>query len=175
MARGETQYGTKGIVCALVGSMDGHLGDVSTLTTNSDGSLVFSGARDNSIRVWDVKSHKCIREVKDQNNLLSARRREVRRRSLHKGDVTNLFVLNNDQFLLSMSFDGTMHLYKLGDMAMDSKSDGDLSMVGESSPSHADLHGGAAERHHGDGGGAQGGQRRAGRQRPHLPGTFSAR
>ena len=49
--------------------MDGHLGDVSTLATSSEGSLVFSGARDNTIRVWDVKSHKCIREVKDQNNL----------------------------------------------------------------------------------------------------------
>lgn len=63
------QYATKGVVCTLVGSMDGHLGDVSTLATSSDGSLVFSGARDNTIRVWDVKSHKCIREVKDQNNL----------------------------------------------------------------------------------------------------------
>lgn len=154
--------------------MDGHLGDVSTLTTSSDGSLVFSGARDNTIRVWDVKSHKCIREVKDQNNLLLHRRWQVRRRSLHKGDVTNLFVLNNDQFLLSLSFDGTMHLYKLGDMAMDVKSEGDLTMVGVSPLSHADLHGRAAERHHGDGGGAQGGQRRAGRQRPHLPRSFAS-
>lgn len=113
------RYATKGIVCTLVGSMDGHLGDVSTLATSSDGSLVFSGARDNTIRVWDVKSHKCIREVKDQNNL----------QSLHKGDVTNLFVLNDDQYLLSLSYDGTMHLYKLGEMAVDSKSEGDLTMI----------------------------------------------
>lgn len=45
--------------------MDGHLGDVSVLATSPDGKYVFSGARDNTIRVWDMKSFKCIREVCD--------------------------------------------------------------------------------------------------------------
>ena len=98
--------------------------------------------------------------------------RETTCRSLHKGDVTNLFVLNDDQYLLSLSYDGTMHLYKLGEMAVDSKSEGDLTMAGEDASSDADFDGGAAERHHGDGGGAPGGERRAGGQRAHLPGTF---
>lgn len=97
------------------------------------------------------------------------------RRSLHKGDVTNLFVVNDDQYLLSLSYDGTMHLYKLGEMAVDAKSEGDLTMVGEAVSSHADLDGGAAERHHGDGVGAPGGERRAGGQRAHLPGRFRPR
>ena len=48
---------------------------------------------------------------------------------MHKGDVTNLFCVNNDRFLLSFSMDGTMHLYELGSMVLDTKNDGDLSMV----------------------------------------------
>ena len=95
--------------------------------------------------------------------------RETTCRSLHKGDVTNLFVLNDDQYLLSLSYDGTMHLYKLGEMAVDSKSEGDLTMVGEDASSDADFDGGAAERHHGDGGGAPGGERRAVASVPIFP------
>ena len=51
-------------------------------------------------------------------------------RSRHKGDVTNLFCLNNDANLASFSQDGTMHIYQLGAMEIDTKVDGDLSMVG---------------------------------------------
>lgn len=49
--------------------MDGHLGDVSALALSSDGNVIFSGARDNTIRAWDYKKHSAIREIKDQNNL----------------------------------------------------------------------------------------------------------
>ena len=49
--------------------MDGHLGDASALTLSSDGGVIFSGARDNTIRAWDFKKHSMIREIKDQNNL----------------------------------------------------------------------------------------------------------
>lgn len=116
-------------MCSLKNSMDGHLGDVVTLTTSSNGLIIFSGARDNTIRAWDLKTHSCIREIKDQNNLSFLCFSAIIRRSMHKGDVTNLFCLNNDQFLLSLSLDGTMHLFKLGSMALDTKSEGDLSMV----------------------------------------------
>ncbi len=47
--------------------MDGHLGDVSCLCLSSSGSLLFSGARDNSIRSWDLKSRTNIREIRDSN------------------------------------------------------------------------------------------------------------
>ena len=63
------KYENKGIVCSLKATMDGHLGDVVTLATNSTGQIIFSGARDNTIRAWDLKTHSCIREIKDQNNL----------------------------------------------------------------------------------------------------------
>ena len=35
-----------------------------------DGEYIFSGARDNSIRVWSFNARKCIREIKDQNNMM---------------------------------------------------------------------------------------------------------
>lgn len=50
--------------------MDGHLGDVSILTISEDGEYIFSGARDNSIRVWSFNARKCIREIKDQGNVM---------------------------------------------------------------------------------------------------------
>ena len=58
------------MVCPLIASMDGHLGDVSILTISEDGEYIFSGARDNSIRVWSFNARKCIREIKDQNNMM---------------------------------------------------------------------------------------------------------
>ena len=57
-------------MCPLIASMDGHLGDVSVLNISSDGSLIFSGARDNTIRVWNYRTHTCLREVKDRNNMM---------------------------------------------------------------------------------------------------------
>ena len=111
--------------------MDGHLGDVVTLTTTSTGNIIFSGARDNTIRAWDVKTHTCIREIKDQDNLSFDFNCLIMSRSMHKGDVTNLFCVNDNKFLLSFSMDGTMHLYELGSMLLDAKNDGDLSMVDE--------------------------------------------
>ena len=56
-------------MCTLIAAMDGHLGDVSTLGISKTGEYLFSGARDNTIRVWDIASHTCIREVKDQSKL----------------------------------------------------------------------------------------------------------
>ena len=51
-------------------------------------------------------------------------------RTRHKGDISNLFCLNEDANLASFSHDGTMHIYQLGAMEVDTKADGDLSMVG---------------------------------------------
>ncbi len=53
----------------------------------------------------------------------------MRDRSSHKGDVTSLFCINDNQFLVSTSFDGTMHIYKLGAMTSEEKIDGNLTLV----------------------------------------------
>lgn len=47
----------------------------------------------------------------------------------HKGDITNLFCINNNQFLLSFSVDGTMHINQLGPMQTESKMGDSLALV----------------------------------------------
>ncbi|KAK8800683.1 hypothetical protein WA158_000008 [Blastocystis sp. Blastoise] len=98
----------KGTNCALITSMDGHLGDVSSLCINTNGTLLFSGARDNSIRAWDLKTKTFIREIKDRNQF---------QKGCHQGDVRNIYLINNDQFLLSFGNDGEMKLFQLGDLS----------------------------------------------------------
>lgn len=53
----------------------------------------------------------------------------MRSRIVHKGDITNLFCINNDQFLISFSVDGAMHINQLGSMQPDEKMDSSLAMV----------------------------------------------
>ena len=43
--------------------------------------------------------------------------------------MTSLYCINNDQFLVSTSFDGTMHIYKVGEMTSEEKMDGNLTLV----------------------------------------------
>lgn len=109
----------QGMVCPLIASMDGHLGDVSILTISEDGEYIFSGARDNSIRVWSFNARKCIREIKDQNNMMST----------HKGDISGLFSCGGMSHLLSTSMDGSIHIHKLGSMAITNSLDDDMSTL----------------------------------------------
>eukprot|EP01132_Coremiostelium_polycephalum_P011229 gene11229-13756_t len=87
-------------------SFDGHRGDVISLAFNRDGSLLFSGARDNEIKVWSVQGSEEIRSIK-----------------FHRGDVTNMSLLLKDTVLLTSSIDGTLKCIKLAkqqDLAIES-------------------------------------------------------
>ena len=42
---------------------------METVAFHPDGLILATGMEQGAVAVWDVKSHKCIREVKDQNNL----------------------------------------------------------------------------------------------------------
>lgn len=53
----------------------------------------------------------------------------VKHRVSHKGDISSLYSINNDQFLLSFSMDGTMHLNQLGSLQAEAKMDGNLALV----------------------------------------------
>jgi WD40 repeat protein len=55
------------IKCQLLSSMDGPRGDVCTLTWSDGGRTLFSGARDNSIKFWDVAASKELREITSAN------------------------------------------------------------------------------------------------------------
>jgi WD40 repeat protein len=77
-------------------NFDGHRGDVTSLEFSTDGKILFSGARDNEIKVWDVVSGTEMRAIKG-----------------HKGDVRKLALLNNETLLLSASSDSTLKLWEL--------------------------------------------------------------
>ena len=64
-----------------------------------EGRLLYSGARDNQIKVWDTLRGICIRTISGPQ--------------AHTGNVSNLHLLNNSQVLLSSSSDGTMKLWQL--------------------------------------------------------------
>ncbi|KAF2076924.1 hypothetical protein CYY_001762 [Polysphondylium violaceum] len=84
------------IKVSLDRTFDGHRGDVISLIFNKDGSLLFSGARDNEIKIWSTKLADDIRSIK-----------------YHKGDVTQLNLLSKDTVLISASVDGTVKCIKL--------------------------------------------------------------
>lgn len=46
------------------GSLDGHVGDVTSLALSPDETVLFSGGRDHSIRLWDVASRSYLRELR---------------------------------------------------------------------------------------------------------------
>lgn len=60
----------------------------------------------------------------------------MRSRIVHKGDITNLFCINNDQFLISFSVDGCMHINQLGSMQPKKKMEDTLATVTLILPTH---------------------------------------
>ncbi|KAG9402441.1 hypothetical protein AC1031_007055 [Aphanomyces cochlioides] len=84
------------IACPIISTMDGHQGDVIALTASSNGRYLFSGARDNSIKVWHVAQHREMRSIKG-----------------HAGDVRRMILMANEEYLYSASVDGTVRLVKL--------------------------------------------------------------
>ncbi|KAF0697637.1 Aste57867_11686 [Aphanomyces stellatus] len=84
------------IACPILSSMDGHQGDVIALTCTTNGKYLFSGARDNSIKVWHVGQHRELRAIKG-----------------HAGDVRRMILMANEEYMYSASVDGTVRLVKL--------------------------------------------------------------
>lgn len=48
--------------------LESHIGDITSLCLSETGDHLFSGARDNSVRYWDLSAHSCLREVTDPSN-----------------------------------------------------------------------------------------------------------
>ena len=84
------------ITCNLMANLDGHRGDVVTLSVISDGQILFSGARDNTIKVWDT--------------VLG---RELRMIGGHTADVRRFAFFEDDTFMYSCSLDGTIKLWRV--------------------------------------------------------------
>jgi WD40 repeat protein len=76
--------------------IDGHRGDIVSLAFSKLGDVLYSGARDNEIKVWNISSA-----------------REMSSIVMHKGDVTSLVLMNGDKVLLSAAADGTVRLWDM--------------------------------------------------------------
>eukprot|EP00753_Platysulcus_tardus_P020405 PLAT8027.1.p2 GENE.PLAT8027.1~~PLAT8027.1.p2 ORF type:complete len:756 (+),score=425.52 PLAT8027.1:37-2304(+) len=92
----EQRADDRGVTCKLTANLDGHSGDVCTLTFNNAGTVLFSGARDNTIKVWDVALNKELRTIIG-----------------HHGDVRRMVLLNREKFLFSGALDGSLRLWEL--------------------------------------------------------------
>jgi len=88
----------------LIRTFSGHSGYVSSLCTNSEETLLFSGSSDGYLRVWDLVSGKCLKEI-----------------VAHEGHIQNLEIFQlpisgisgKKYFLLSGSTDRTVKLWDL--------------------------------------------------------------
>ena len=81
----EKREDDSGVRCILTSNLDGHRGDVTSLAwgkVNPD--ILYSGARDNTIKMWDVLSQLELRDVEDTNAGTSGK---------HRGDVRTILVL----------------------------------------------------------------------------------
>eukprot|EP00768_Dysnectes_brevis_P009288 gnl/Dysnectes_brevis/920_a1021_3944.p1 GENE.gnl/Dysnectes_brevis/920_a1021_3944~~gnl/Dysnectes_brevis/920_a1021_3944.p1 ORF type:complete len:727 (+),score=67.13 gnl/Dysnectes_brevis/920_a1021_3944:125-2305(+) len=74
--------------------LEGHRGDVLVARFTHDGKLLFTGARDNTIRVWDTLSG-----------------HEVRTLPAHDADVTQIVFMNRSTLMLSFSSTGIMKVW----------------------------------------------------------------
>ena len=46
-------------------TLQGHQGDVTAVTSIHNGKYILSGGRDHSIRLWNVQTGKCLRQIED--------------------------------------------------------------------------------------------------------------
>ena len=91
----ERRRDDSGITCGLINNLEGHRGDVVSIEWSETGVTLVSGARDNTIKIWNPRSGL-----------------ELRTLAGHKGDVHKLIMLPND-VLWSAAADGTFKLWKL--------------------------------------------------------------
>jgi WD40 repeat protein len=74
-----------GVRCNLTCNLDGHRGDVTSLAWGkANPDTLYSGARDNTIKMWDVLAQLELRDVEDTNAGTSGK---------HRGDVRTIIVL----------------------------------------------------------------------------------
>lgn len=92
-----------GIKCALLNNLDGHRGDVVTLSWDASGFILFSGARDNTIKVWDARSGVPLRDLEDKANYMGK----------HRGDVRKMVSIATTPYMISCSLDSTLKVWQV--------------------------------------------------------------
>lgn len=96
-------------------SLEGHSGDVTRLALSPDERILFSGARDHSVRLWDLAARVFLRALRceDPNWFSSARGFMC---SLPRGDITFLSA-GLDGRLVVGSWDGCLRVFQVAESA----------------------------------------------------------
>ena len=96
-------------------SLEGHSGDVTRLALSPDERILFSGARDHSVRLWDLAARVFLRALRceDPNWFSSARGFMC---SLPRGDVMFLSA-GLDGRLVVGSWDGCLRVFQVAESA----------------------------------------------------------
>lgn len=97
---------------AFVSSLEGHLGDVLSLTVSQDGNILFSGAADNRVKLWDLQNHHYIRDIMVSHFL-----------NPHRGDVVFLTTDLKHGQLLSVCLDGSLRVFQVNETVQQRKYD----------------------------------------------------
>ena len=85
-----------------ISTLQGHEGEITCLTSSPDGTLLVSGGRDHTIRLWSLLTNKCLRFVEDSGNA----------NSKHKGSITSLHFRGDE--LISAGMDGCVKCFRVG-------------------------------------------------------------
>ncbi|MDR1957545.1 MAG: protein kinase [Planctomycetaceae bacterium] len=75
--------------------LTGHDGDVLSTTSTSDGCFAVSGGADKTVRLWELKNHRCLRTFRDGEGLIKA-----------------VFISRDRSFVLSLTDHAILKLWK---------------------------------------------------------------
>lgn len=96
-------------------SLGGHSGDVTRLALSPDERILFSGARDHSVRLWDLAARVFLRALRCEDpNWFSSARGFMG--SLPRGDITFLSA-GLDGRLVVGSWDGCLRVFQVAESA----------------------------------------------------------
>lgn len=96
-------------------SLEGHSGDVTRLALSPDERILFSGARDHSVRLWDLAARVFLRALRCEDpNWFSSARGFMG--SLPRGDITFLSA-GLDGRLVVGSLDGCLRVFQVAESA----------------------------------------------------------
>ena len=94
-------------------SLEGHSGDVTRLALSPDERILFSGARDHSVRLWDLAARVFLRALRCEDpNWFSSARGFMG--SLPRGDITFLSA-GLDGRLVVGSWDGCLRVFQVAE------------------------------------------------------------
>jgi len=122
----------------VVGTFDGHSGNILTVFVGDAGELVATGGTDNTLRLWDLRSQRCIDVIVvgesspasvalsgDNNYVASGQEdgsillyditagRTLHTMRLHKSDCRSVRFSPNSNYLMTASYDASISLMNI--------------------------------------------------------------